>query len=137
VEWVPRLLVLTHFVSGSAGTRKSKSKAKPQKQAKVKIKINVKSRGRGRPAPHRHKHANFLIHSLSWRILMAHFSRRSFLHLSAAASAAAAFHGMTEPMLAAASRRRPHSSDAVLIDSNENPLGLARRRAMRLLASFR
>jgi histidinol-phosphate aminotransferase len=54
---------------------------------------------------------------------MARFSRRSFLHLSAAASAAAAFHGMTEPMLAAAARRRPHSSDAVLIDSNENPLG--------------
>jgi len=30
---------------------------------------------------------------------------------------------MTEPMLAAASRRRPHATDAVLIDSNENPLG--------------
>jgi histidinol-phosphate aminotransferase len=54
---------------------------------------------------------------------MAGFSRRSFLHLSAAASAAAAFHGMTEPMLAAAARRRPHAKDAVLIDSNENPLG--------------
>ena len=54
---------------------------------------------------------------------MAGFSRRSFLHLSAAASAAAAFHGMTEPMLAAAARRRPHARDAVLIDSNENPLG--------------
>ncbi len=54
---------------------------------------------------------------------MACFSRRSFLHLSAAASAAAAFHGMTEPMLAAAARRRPHAQDAVLIDSNENPLG--------------
>lgn len=54
---------------------------------------------------------------------MTHFSRRSFLHLSTAASAAAAFRGMTEPMLAAAARRRPHSQDAVLIDSNENPLG--------------
>jgi histidinol-phosphate aminotransferase len=54
---------------------------------------------------------------------MARFSRRSFLHFSAAASAAAAFHGMTEPMLAAAARRRPHAQDAVLIDSNENPLG--------------
>ncbi|HEY3971529.1 MAG TPA: pyridoxal phosphate-dependent aminotransferase [Candidatus Sulfotelmatobacter sp.] len=54
---------------------------------------------------------------------MPRFSRRSFLHLSAAASAAAAFRGMTEPMLAAASRRRPHTADAVLIDSNENPLG--------------
>jgi len=54
---------------------------------------------------------------------MPRFSRRSFLHLSAAASAAAAFRGMTEPMLAAAARRRPHSKDAVLIDANENPLG--------------
>lgn len=54
---------------------------------------------------------------------MARFSRRSFLHLSAAASATAAFHGMTEAMLAAAARRRPHAKDAVLIDSNENPLG--------------
>jgi histidinol-phosphate aminotransferase len=55
---------------------------------------------------------------------MARFSRRSFLHLSAAASAAAAFQVMTEPMLAAASRHRlPHSKDAILIDSNENPLG--------------
>jgi histidinol-phosphate aminotransferase len=54
---------------------------------------------------------------------MAPFSRRSFLHLSAAASAAAALQGMTEPMLAAASRRRPHAMNAVMIDSNENPLG--------------
>lgn len=54
---------------------------------------------------------------------MPRFSRRSFLHLSAAASAAAAFHVMSEPMLAAAARRRPHAKDAVLIDSNENPLG--------------
>src|SRR5579871_1088806 len=54
---------------------------------------------------------------------MPHFSRRSFLHLSAAASAAAAFHITTEPMLALAARRRPHSPDAVVIDANENPLG--------------
>lgn len=54
---------------------------------------------------------------------MPRFSRRSFLHLSAAASAATAFHVATEPMLAAAARRRPHSPDAVMIDSNENPLG--------------
>src|SRR5215469_5862990 len=54
---------------------------------------------------------------------MPRFSRRSFLHLSAAASAMAAFRITTEPMLAAASRRRPHPADAVLIDSNENPLG--------------
>jgi histidinol-phosphate aminotransferase len=50
------------------------------------------------------------------------FSRRSFLHLSAAASAAAAFHIVTEPMLAAAARK-PFSKDAVIIDQNENPLG--------------
>jgi histidinol-phosphate aminotransferase len=54
---------------------------------------------------------------------MPRFSRRSFLHLSAAASAAAAFRIMNEPMLAAASRRKPHAPDAVMIDSNENPLG--------------
>jgi len=54
---------------------------------------------------------------------MPRFSRRSFLHLSAAASAIAAFHGITEPMLAAAARRRPSPAEAVLIDANENPLG--------------
>ena len=57
---------------------------------------------------------------------MPRFSRRSFLHLSAAASAAAAFRGFTEPMLAGAARRRPHAADAVLIDANENPLGPCR-----------
>jgi histidinol-phosphate aminotransferase len=50
-------------------------------------------------------------------------SRRAFLQLSAAASAAAAFNIVTEPMLAAAARHRPFSTDAVMIDSNENPLG--------------
>lgn len=54
---------------------------------------------------------------------MPRFSRRSFLHLTAAASAASAFRIMSEPMLAAAARRRPHAADAVLIDANENPLG--------------
>src|SRR5579862_1137559 len=54
---------------------------------------------------------------------MPRFSRRSFLHLSAAASAAAALRVMNEPMLAASHRRAPHSKDAVIIDSNENPLG--------------
>jgi histidinol-phosphate aminotransferase len=54
---------------------------------------------------------------------MPRFSRRSFLHVSAAASAAAAFHVMSEPMLAAAARSKPHAKDAVMIDSNENPLG--------------
>jgi histidinol-phosphate aminotransferase len=50
------------------------------------------------------------------------FSRRSFLHLSVAASTATAFHMMTEPMLAAAARG-PLPKDAVVIDQNENPLG--------------
>jgi len=50
------------------------------------------------------------------------FSRRSFLHLSAAASAAAAFRIVTEPMLAHAGRTIV-PKDAVAIDSNENPLG--------------
>ena len=54
------------------------------------------------------------------------FSRRSFLHLSAAASAVAAFPVFTEPMLAAAAAaHRPFSRDGVFIDSNENPLGPA------------
>ena len=54
---------------------------------------------------------------------MPHLSRRSLLHLSAATTAAAAFRLMNEPMLAAASRGHSHAADAVLIDSNENPLG--------------
>src|SRR6202166_2972766 len=45
------------------------------------------------------------------------FSRRPFLHLSAAAAACQA---ITEPMLAAA--HRPFQADGVMIDSNENPL---------------
>ncbi len=55
-------------------------------------------------------------------IRLAPFSRRSFLHLSAAASAAAAFHSFTEGHLAAKARG-PVPKDAILIDSNENPLG--------------
>jgi histidinol-phosphate aminotransferase len=50
------------------------------------------------------------------------FSRRSFLHLTAAASTAAAFRMMSEPLLAAAVRG-PIPKDAVVIDQNENPLG--------------
>ncbi len=52
-------------------------------------------------------------------------SRRSFLHLSATVSAAAAFHVMTEPALAAVNRPRPlaNDKDAIFIDANENPLG--------------
>ena len=53
---------------------------------------------------------------------MPRFSRRSFLHLTAAASATSAFRIMSEPMLASAARR-PHAPDAILIDANENPLG--------------
>jgi histidinol-phosphate aminotransferase len=49
------------------------------------------------------------------------FSRRSFLQLSAAATA---FYIASEPMLAAAAAgHRPYTADAVFIDSNENPLG--------------
>ncbi len=47
------------------------------------------------------------------------FSRRSFLQFSAAA---AVVHMVTEPMLAGAAHR-PYTPDAVMIDSNENPLG--------------
>jgi len=54
---------------------------------------------------------------------MPRFSRRSFLHLTTAASAAAAFRIVTEPMLAAAQRRHSYVPGAVMIDSNENPLG--------------
>jgi histidinol-phosphate aminotransferase len=53
-------------------------------------------------------------------------SRRSFLQLSAAASAAVALRVVTEPMLAHAARpaaSRALHNDAVMIDSNENPLG--------------
>jgi histidinol-phosphate aminotransferase len=46
-------------------------------------------------------------------------SRRSFLQLSAAA---ATFRIVSEPLLAAATRK-PAPKDAVMIDSNENPLG--------------
>ncbi len=49
-------------------------------------------------------------------------SRRSFLSLSAAASAALAMRIVTEPMLAHARDHHP-PKDAVMIDANENPLG--------------
>lgn len=50
------------------------------------------------------------------------FSRRSFLKVSSAASAAFALRGVTEPMLAFAAAPS-HPADAVLINANENPLG--------------
>jgi histidinol-phosphate aminotransferase len=52
-------------------------------------------------------------------------SRRSFLKLSTAAATIAGFRLVTEPMLAhAAARHMPiHPKDAILLDSNENPLG--------------
>ena len=59
-------------------------------------------------------------HDNDFRILSA--SRRSFLTLSAAASAALALRIVTEPMLAQA--RVPNApKDAIRIDANENPLG--------------
>jgi histidinol-phosphate aminotransferase len=62
---------------------------------------------------------------------MPRFSRRNFLHLSTAATAAAVFRFSGEAMLAAQARRQP-GPDAVVIDSNENPLGpsAAAREAM-------
>ena len=48
-------------------------------------------------------------------------SRRSFLGVSAAASAAFALRIVTEPMLAHAARHLIH--EGVMIDANENPLG--------------
>ena len=51
-------------------------------------------------------------------------SRRSFLGLTAAASAAVAMRIVTEPMLAyAAKKPGPMSQDEIHIDANENPLG--------------
>ena len=49
-------------------------------------------------------------------------SRRAFLQLSAAATAAMALRIATEPSLAAADRK-PISPGAIVIDANENPLG--------------
>lgn len=51
------------------------------------------------------------------------FSRRSFLHLSAAATAAAAFRVVTEPMLAHAAAHPVSAAGAIRINANENPLG--------------
>jgi histidinol-phosphate aminotransferase len=50
-------------------------------------------------------------------------SRRSFLTLSAAASATAALRILTEPMLAHAAAPIENPHDGVLINANENPLG--------------
>ncbi len=52
-------------------------------------------------------------------------SRRSFLGLSAAASAALALRVVTEPMLAYAAHKRAPVDGGVRIDANENPLGPA------------
>jgi len=52
------------------------------------------------------------------------FSRRSFLHLSAVVSSAAAFGVMTEPLLArAAANPAKSAASSIWIDQNENPLG--------------
>jgi histidinol-phosphate aminotransferase len=51
-------------------------------------------------------------------------SRRSFLQISAAASAAMAMRFVTEPMLAAAAQREKSRHDGgIMINANENPLG--------------
>ncbi len=50
------------------------------------------------------------------------FSRRSFLQASAAATTALSLQVVTEPMLAWAAHR-PAPANAILINSNENPLG--------------
>lgn len=50
-------------------------------------------------------------------------SRRSFLTLSAAASAAIALRMVGEPMLARAARHPKLQQQGVMIDANENPLG--------------
>jgi len=55
-------------------------------------------------------------------------SRRTFLQLSAAATAAMAFRIASEATLAADERHIFHPG-AVIIDANENPLGLVTRRA--------
>ena len=57
------------------------------------------------------------------RRTLTSFSRRSFLHLSTAASATAALGIVTEPMLAMAAQRAIPPTGAVVIDQNENPLG--------------
>ncbi len=49
-------------------------------------------------------------------------SRRSFLGVSAVATAAVMVHVMTEPLLARAARHHPRM-EGVMIDANENPLG--------------
>ncbi len=51
------------------------------------------------------------------------FSRRSFLQLSAAASAALALRAVTEPDLAYAALPKPAQNGAVMLNANENPLG--------------
>ncbi|MGA2358554.1 MAG: aminotransferase class I/II-fold pyridoxal phosphate-dependent enzyme [Terriglobales bacterium] len=58
------------------------------------------------------------------RLSLPSASRRSFLSLSAAASAALALRIVTEPMLAYAARESL-PRDGVKIDANENPLGPA------------
>ncbi|MGA2334117.1 MAG: aminotransferase class I/II-fold pyridoxal phosphate-dependent enzyme [Terriglobales bacterium] len=61
---------------------------------------------------------------MAHRLDLPSASRRSFLSLSAAASAALALRIVTEPMLAQAARASL-PMDGVRIDANENPLGPA------------
>jgi histidinol-phosphate aminotransferase len=63
---------------------------------------------------------------MSIRKQLSPFSRRSFLSLSAAASAALACRVVTEPMLAYAfAERTSFPKGGVLLNANENPLGPA------------
>jgi len=55
--------------------------------------------------------------------LLPHRSRRAFLQLSTAASAAAVLGVVTEPMLARVDRPGAVRRNGVMIDANENPLG--------------
>jgi histidinol-phosphate aminotransferase len=68
-----------------------------------------------------HETANEMSHE--HEVSVSSNSRRSFLTLSAAASAAFAMRIVTEPMLAHARRVHNFPKDAIRIDANENPLG--------------
>ena len=59
------------------------------------------------------------------------FSRRSFMQISAVASAAAAFRIVHEPMMVRADWQG-YPDGAVRIDSNENPLGPSAAHGKRL-----
>jgi histidinol-phosphate aminotransferase len=107
----------THFYGDTMASQQSKAegyhKNAPDSMGKADFAVILAARG-GRMAPRETMQQGDLGISSA--------SRRSFLGLSAAASAALAFRIVTEPMLArAAGSASP--KDAVHIDANENPLG--------------